>query len=261
MIFYFSGTGNSLNVARGIAREQGERLIPVCRALQKEEFEYALHPGELVGFVFPAHAWSPPKAVTDLVARLQLKNFLNNTIFAVCTCGGDPGAALRRLERALRRRLWRLDAGFSVNMPDNYLPLFDADPPEAVQRKLKEADEAVRRINTVLKTRPTGVVEDPAGRFPRLKTAVAGRLFRTFAMSDRPFYATERCTSCGKCVKMCPVDNISLKNGKPKWNGHCTQCMACIQRCPQKAIQYGKRTAARGRYVHPELNKERQKEI
>ncbi|MFQ7798375.1 MAG: 4Fe-4S binding protein [Coprobacillus cateniformis] len=32
---------------------------------------------------------------------------------------------------------------------------------------------------------------------------------------------------------------------------HCTHCMACISRCPKGAIEYGKKTKDRIRYVCP----------
>ncbi|MCB2357259.1 hypothetical protein [Clostridium estertheticum] len=35
--------------------------------------------------------------------------------------------------------------------------------------------------------------------------------------------------------------------------GKCEQCFACLQWCPQKAIQYGKKTAMRKRYHHPDV--------
>ena len=31
------------------------------------------------------------------------------------------------------------------------------------------------------------------------------------------------------------------------------KCNGCINRCPVSAIQYGKKTASRGRYVNPVL--------
>jgi Fe-S-cluster-containing hydrogenase component 2 len=52
-------------------------------------------------------------------------------------------------------------------------------------------------------------------------------------------------------VKVCPVDNIALVEGRPVWSHRCEQCMACIHLCPVEAIQAGRKTAARGRYRHP----------
>jgi MinD superfamily P-loop ATPase len=69
--------------------------------------------------------------------------------------------------------------------------------------------------------------------------------------ADRKFTVDNRCTSCGTCVKVCPVENIRLEEGRPVWLHHCEQCMACIQLCPTEAIQAGKKTEKRGRYHHP----------
>ena len=51
--------------------------------------------------------------------------------------------------------------------------------------------------------------------------------------------ATDACIGCGKCVELCPLNNIRLENGKPVWGKHCTHCMACICYCPKEAIEYG----------------------
>lgn len=70
---------------------------------------------------------------------------------------------------------------------------------------------------------------------------------------DKPFFADAKCTSCGICEKICPAQNIKLVSGKPVWQHRCEQCFACIQWCPDEAIQYGKGTAKKKRYHHPEI--------
>ena len=59
------------------------------------------------------------------------------------------------------------------------------------------------------------------------------------------------CVSCGKCVDVCPLDNVRLTNGLPIWGNHCTHCMACICRCPKEAIEYGKHSKNLPRYTCP----------
>ena len=45
-----------------------------------------------------------------------------------------------------------------------------------------------------------------------------------------------------------------MTDGRPVWTKNkCLKCCGCINRCPVSAIQYGKRTASRGRYVNPVL--------
>jgi NAD-dependent dihydropyrimidine dehydrogenase PreA subunit len=41
--------------------------------------------------------------------------------------------------------------------------------------------------------------------------------------------------------------------GRPAWEGQCTLCLACLHRCPAEAIQYGKETVGKGRYVNPRV--------
>ena len=41
----------------------------------------------------------------------------------------------------------------------------------------------------------------------------------------------------------------TMENGKPRWADNCTQCMACIARCPKQAVEYGKSSVGKTRYV------------
>ena len=53
------------------------------------------------------------------------------------------------------------------------------------------------------------------------------------------FYVKDNCAGCGKCERLCPLNNIRLVDKKPVWGSHCTHCMACIGNCPVEAIEYG----------------------
>ena len=47
----------------------------------------------------------------------------------------------------------------------------------------------------------------------------------------------EKCTGCGLCVDICPLEAISLENDKAKVDkGTCTECGQCVDECPNKAI-------------------------
>ncbi|WP_294379466.1 EFR1 family ferrodoxin, partial [uncultured Clostridium sp.] len=74
-----------------------------------------------------------------------------------------------------------------------------------------------------------------------------------FHERDRNFIVSDKCTSCGLCIKKCPVGNITMKNGKPKWNHKCELCLSCIQSCPKEAINYGEKTKGRKRYLNPNV--------
>jgi len=47
----------------------------------------------------------------------------------------------------------------------------------------------------------------------------------------------ELCTACGKCVKVCPVDALEIKEGKAVLTGDCISCGVCVSACPEDAIE------------------------
>lgn len=81
-----------------------------------------------------------------------------------------------------------------------------------------------------------------------MSSAVNTIFYPMFVKADK-FMATDACISCGKCVQVCPLNNVQLKNGKPAWGSNCTHCMACICYCPAEAIEYGKKSEGKPRYT------------
>jgi len=52
-----------------------------------------------------------------------------------------------------------------------------------------------------------------------------------------PVIDQEKCTACEECVEACPVEAISMVNGKAKINpDECTECGTCLDVCPADAI-------------------------
>ena len=90
------------------------------------------------------------------------------------------------------------------------------------------------------------------GFVDRLKSGLVNRMFYPCFVADKKFFVTEGCNGCGLCEKLCPLNNITMVDGKPKWGGNCTQCMACICGCPKEAMEYGRRSKGKIRYQCPE---------
>ena len=70
---------------------------------------------------------------------------------------------------------------------------------------------------------------------------------------DIHFWTSNKCIGCGQCIRLCPVNNIELKQGKVLWNHECLQCFRCIHSCPKEVIEYGKCTVGKERYKNLEL--------
>lgn len=254
MIFYFTGTGNSLYAAKAIASRQGEELVSIAAAVGsgKQSYEYDLGENEDVGFVHPVYAWGPPPIVLEFIKKLKLRNYRRNYCFSVVTCAGSAGNTMKVMAASLKSRGLPLNGGFSVAMPNNFILMGDVDSEEVRQAKLLEADGLLRHINEAIE-RKAGEFRVQKGRFPWLTTGIINPIFTKSGMDTRKFYADKHCTGCGTCAKVCNCGNIQV-DGRPEWGRHCTQCLACIHYCPAQAVQYGKGTEKKGRYANPHIS-------
>jgi NAD-dependent dihydropyrimidine dehydrogenase PreA subunit len=253
VIFYFTGTGNSLYAASAIGDAQGEQLISIPAEMDRKQavYSYEQKDSAVLGFVFPVYAWGPPAMVLEFIKKLRVTG--KPYVFSLCTCGDEEGQATRLLRKSLEGSGMVLNSSFTLKMPNNYVVGFDVDPKELEERKLKEAEGTLREINGIISRRES-VHRNIPGSFPGLKTRVVNPLFNRFAMDTKKFYADDKCISCGLCEKVCPVHTIKVET-KPVWGKECTQCLACIHRCPVNAIQMGKGTEKKGRYLHPDLQR------
>lgn len=254
MIFYFTGTGNSLWVAKMLGEALNEPLVSITEQMreEKDEFVFSLKENERILFVYPVHSWGPAIPVNRFAARLKLDGYKEQPVYSVCTCGDDCGYTTNMLHKTLSGRGIGLTDGFCVFMPNNYIlmPGFDVDSEEVEQNKLKEAYSRVESIvYAISKGKKVNLYKK--GSMPFLKSYLVHPLFVNFATGRNSFRVTDACISCGLCEKVCPTNTISLVDGHPVWKNTCVQCVACIHRCPVRAIEYGKETLKKGRYHHP----------
>ena len=248
MIFYFSGCGNSKYVAETIAAGLNDNLTFIPEAAREGHYDYTLAEGERLGFVFPIYSWAPPRLVLDFVKKLQLKAKPDYLYFA-CTCGDNCGLTEKVFRKSVEEKGWSLSACFSVQMPETYIGMagFKLDTPENAKLKIDKANDLLKRNITRLINKKH-FSEMVVGSLAWLKTYLVNPGFNRTATDDSKYHVTEACIHCGKCVDACPLKNITLEEGRPKWHGHCTMCMGCYHHCPVNAIQYGKATAGKGQY-------------
>lgn len=250
MIFYFSGCGNSQHVAEMLAKSLGDTLVFIPEAVREHRYQYTLANDERLGFVFPVYSWAPPKLVLDFIEKIKVASKPDYLYFA-CTCGDECGLTRKVFNRAIEKKGWKLSACFSVQMPETYIamPGFKLDTEENAQRKIKAAEATLQRLVPRIVNQES-FTEMIVGKAAWLKSYVINPGFNQFATDDKKYRSTEACIHCGNCVKTCPMQNITLENGRPVWHGHCTICMACYHHCPVNAIQYGKATEGKGQYYY-----------
>lgn len=259
MIFYFSGTGNTRWVATEIAKALDEPLLYIPDLIREGRYEFSLKEGERLGFCFPTHGWQPPRIVREFMGRLHL-NSMPTYCWALTTCGDNMGEAMTILNKDLAANTalcteddkpLQAETLFSVIMPESYvcLPFMKTDPEDKERWKIGNAERQLRHIISILKDRKRGIEELEKGATPRLYSYVIGGYFNKRMITDKKFTVdADVCIRCGKCQKICPVDNI--KGTPPVWlhNGRCTCCLACYHYCPVHAVNYGRITRKRDQY-------------
>lgn len=245
IVLYFSGTGNSLYVAKTIALALGSAsLIPIAKAREGIDFSEV----ERIGFVYPVYMWGMPRIVAECVRSLAIPE--HTEIFAVATYGGSCGNAVSQCADILNKKGRKLTYGFGMRMTANYTPLYNIS---SQKRQEKLNAKVPKRIEKNLAAMLNGEKKYPKAlffmRLP-LKWFYASTMKRIHEM-DAKFWVDEKCNGCGICEKVCPVKNIQLRDRRPTWLHHCEHCLRCLHLCPRHALQWGKRTQKRKQYHHP----------
>lgn len=254
MIFYFSATGNTKWAAEHLANALGEKLINIVDTTESDVWE--LSEDEMVGFCFPVHGWRPPLLVRKFISRLEIKNFSDNFVWALCSAGDDIGQTMEILTKDLSLKGMELHGRFSIIMPESYvgLPFMDVDKPEKEHAKKETAKKAIAEYVQDIRNRERGVTKTYKGHWPRTNSYVLGGAFVKWLITDKPFRVSEeKCIRCGTCASVCPVKDIKGAKGLiPEWkhNGQCLTCFSCYHHCPTHAIEYGNRTKKKGQYYY-----------
>jgi len=243
IIFYFSGTGNSLHTAKVIAQTVGG-----CAVYSMTAPCPLTHGFERIGFVFPHYALGVPDMVRRFLESLDFSAQANTYVFAVETMGGFPGNCLAQVRDILRKKGAVLHYGKALRMFANNVTNYDMAQDAAEQTKA--ADCAALAIAAEIAQKKHTVIR----RSNPLQHQIYRVILSTYPKRGLGFCADDACTGCGWCVKLCPAENIAMQNGKPAFGAHCEQCMACIQWCPCSAIQFKNKTQKRKRYHHPSID-------
>lgn len=255
MIFWFSGTGNSLYAAKTLSEELGEKMVDIAEMIKKRRFVFSIGENETVGFVFPVYFGGLPEPVKRFISRFRIEDNPTAYTYAVITNGGTPCGCDAMLKKALDERRIKLNCTFDLCMPDNYVLMYNPSTEKEQKRRLERADVQLQKIVLLIRHRNRrGYRSTATGR---ISTRVLYP-FYVHGCKTKKFFADYRCTGCGKCAAECPVNAIEMVKGKPRWKSDkCAHCLHCIASCPRKALQYGKNTAKRSRYLHECMKTER----
>lgn len=247
MILFFSGTGNSHYVAKLISMVTGDEITSINEML-KNESKQVLKSDQPFIFVCPVYAWRIPRIVDTFIKNANFEG--SNKAYFVLTCGDGTGNAVHYAKRTCLEKNLHFMGLASVLMPENYIAMFDV--PDEVQAKaiIEKADDHILAIAKLIKSSQLLPLE--VGRLgDRLKSSsIVNATFYKAIVSAKGFYSTDACVACERCAALCALNNITMKENKPKWGSNCTHCMACICGCPKEAVEYKDKSKGKPRYYN-----------
>jgi ferredoxin len=266
-LYYFSGTGNSLYIAKELQKRiPGTSLIPIAGLLHADTIKSK---ADTVGIVFPLQGPTMPNVVKLF---LQKADFVSaDYLFAVATRGGTTCSTRKHIDAILCEKGKKLNAHFAITVFNND-PKLKSDG-SAVQFHIPSAEELEQRsaaIAAKLDAVQTAILNKEDSFAPDTdyfykysfwleQLVMLGIRMQGGKGIHNYFYADSKCIGCGQCEKVCLSGKIRMTDGKPHWDEDtlCYMCYACLNYCPQEAVQIHSKwymksyTAVQGRYSHP----------
>lgn len=146
MILYFSGTGNSLAIARKVSERTGEPLLSLYDAVGKD-----LSAERHIGIVFPTYMLEAPRPIRALLPRIVFPK--QAYIYVLVTCGAQTNNAVWTVRRILRQQGVKVSYCNKLRMPDTSALAFGRNPNDQAWKFDKYAHRLERIIDDIVAER------------------------------------------------------------------------------------------------------------
>ena len=247
-IFYFSGTGNSRNVAIWLQRQLTKKGASVSlhaiadwlKTTDKVKTE-----GSTIILCYPTHGFNAPPTIYHFLKRIRKGNvpiYLINTrgglMVGKWNTPGLSGIALLWPAFLLKLKGYRILGMRSVDLPSNWMllhPAIRSKTTNILHERWKPKVESIAQKIALHKRTYGGYFSFPLDILVS-PISILYYAFGRFVLA-KTFFASANCDGCELCVKQCPVGAIRMKGGRPYWTIRCESCMHCMSSCPIHAIE------------------------
>ncbi len=260
-IFYFSGTGNTWFIAKALESEfetRGAEVAAVSieeiaeiaeieeieevksyKALNQERLNAMIHTSDKIIIGYPIYGSMAPKPMIDFIKSLPDVKGKEVSVFTTLVLASGDGAIVYR--NILEEKGYVFGTGLEFKLSNNFnVPEFPDVLPVGSEEKIDKRNEKAlprvrKMVDLVLSDKNKVQGDHKLGNMlGNLQRKHVEGLIRKI---NRNLYVeSSACIHCNKCVKLCPVENITDVNNKIIINDKCVGCMRCYHFCPTKAI-------------------------
>ena len=231
-IVYFSGTGNTMAVAKAYGK-QLEHLGHDVK-IDTIEGKQSIEPHDFLIVGGPIYAGNMPHELIQWVRRHVPKSNgpKKAIVFSTSAVLGNAHG-VKSIAKKLIKKGYEITDAACFEMPRNfYIERYDPTPEADQIRQFKQAAEMiVQSIETMGKATTYNVTSSV------IMIDMLADIFAIMAKSmGKKFEIDETCIQCGICEKNCPKENITVAT--KTYHNRCILCTRCIHSCPVGAISY-----------------------
>ena len=252
IIYYFSGTGNNLAIAKRLADELGDTtILPISSLLQNKAIpeEYGW-----VGFTAPSYYSHVPPYVEACMKDVVYAE--KQKVFLIAGCGGNRGLAIQDMRKQVHNSNKEVSLEYMVILPGNYITSYNALPMWYQKFTTRLSYRKIHQIAQDIKQDRKRKSLREGFFYNKKYEEELQKVIGDYGQMGRQFTINDDCTLCGACLKVCPTKNITINDGKVIHGDTCNLCMGCIQWCPCKAVDYQGKAKDRNRYHHLDISKQ-----
>jgi len=232
---YMSGTGNTKHCVTSLL----SIIAPEAEAVPIESADAAkrIKESSTIVLAYPTQFSNAPYMVRDFIEKNK-SLWKNKKVLCMATMGAFSGDGAGCSARLLRKYGAEIIGGLHIRMPDSVCDNKMLKKTLEENRQLvKEADRKIADVGR--KITEEGIYPNDGLSFgAHIAGLVGQRLWfygKTANYTDK-LKISDKCIGCGKCSADCPMNNLSIVNGKAVSKNKCAMCYRCISHCPVQAI-------------------------
>ena len=246
MVLYYSATGNTEYIAKEIAKRLDDQCVDLLDRIKNNDHS-EIHSDKPFIICAPVYVCEMPRFMSKYLKKQTFSG--NKNVYFIFTSGGYCGISGQLAKWMFRKKKMKYMGHAEFKMPRNYVANdhYPMLPTEEIEERI---------INSHKMLAPTAETIKAGGKlkarhiflFETIITLPFNPVWSKLKYKTKDFYYTDKCIGCGKCEKLCPLNNVKLEDKVPVWGKQCSHCMACIGNCPARAIEYGTISQSKEQY-------------